>query len=87
MTRTQLLTVSLMLPFMAVSGVVHANPATTRNQLDTSLSFSSHAEMRSEGSGAYGQTEESPRFRYLGGPKSGLLAYQGEFAHTHPGGR
>jgi hypothetical protein len=87
MTRTQLLTVSLVLPFMAVSGVVHANPTTARNRPVTSLSFSSHAEMRSEASGGYGQTTESPGFRYLGGPKSGLLAYQGEFAHTHPGGR
>jgi hypothetical protein len=48
MTRTQLLTVSLVLPFMAVSGVVHANPTTARNRPVTSLSFSSHAEMRSE---------------------------------------
>jgi hypothetical protein len=36
---------------------------------------------------AIGQTSESSGPRYLGGPKSGSLAYQGEFAHTHPGGR
>ena len=36
---------------------------------------------------AIGQTSESSGPRYLGGPKSGLIAFQGEFAHTHPGGR
>jgi hypothetical protein len=35
---------------------------------------------------AIGQTTEASGFRYLGGPKSGLYAYQG-VAHTHPGGR
>jgi len=34
-----------------------------------------------------GETSESSGPRYLGGPKSGLIANQGEFAHTHPGGR
>jgi hypothetical protein len=36
---------------------------------------------------AIGQTSVSSRPRYLGGPKSGLIANQVEFAHTHPGGR
>jgi hypothetical protein len=36
---------------------------------------------------AIGQTSESSGPRYLGGPKSGLIASLGEFAHTHPGGR
>ena len=36
---------------------------------------------------AIGQTSESYGPRYPGGPKSGLIASQGEFAHTHPGGR
>jgi hypothetical protein len=36
---------------------------------------------------AIGETSESSGPRYLGGPKSGLIANQGEFAHTHPGGR
>jgi hypothetical protein len=36
---------------------------------------------------AIGQTSESFGPRYLGGPKSGLIANQVEFAHTHPGGR
>ncbi len=36
---------------------------------------------------AIGETTESSGPRYLGGPKSGLIANQGEFAHPHPGGR
>src|SRR5258708_7365568 len=36
---------------------------------------------------AIGQTSESSGPRYLGGPKSGLIAFQVEFAHTRPGGR
>ena len=36
---------------------------------------------------AIGQTSESSGPRYLGGPKSGLIATQVVFAHTHPGGR
>jgi hypothetical protein len=36
---------------------------------------------------AIGQTSESSGPRYLGGPKSGLIANQVEIAHTHPGGR
>ena len=36
---------------------------------------------------AIGETSEFSGPRYLGGPKSGLIANQGEFAHTHPGGR
>jgi hypothetical protein len=35
---------------------------------------------------AIGQTSESSGPRYLGGPKSGLIANQ-VTAHTHPGGR
>jgi hypothetical protein len=36
---------------------------------------------------AIGETSEFSGPQYLGGPKSGLIANQGEFAHTHPGGR
>lgn len=36
---------------------------------------------------AIGETSESAGPRYLGGPKSGLIVYPSEFAHTHPGGR
>jgi len=36
---------------------------------------------------AIGQPSESSGPRYLGGPKSGLIVYQGEFGHTRPGGR
>ena len=36
---------------------------------------------------AIGETSESSGPRYLGGPKSGFIANQGEFAHTHAGGR
>jgi hypothetical protein len=36
---------------------------------------------------AIGQISESSEPGYLGGPKSGSIVNQGEFAHTHPGGR
>ena len=86
MNRMQLLTVSLVLPFMAVSGVVRANATTARIRPVTPLSFSAHAQMRPETSGAYGLSE-SPEYRYLGGLKSRLFASQHEFALTHSGGR
>jgi len=36
---------------------------------------------------AIGESYESSGPRYLGGPKSGLIASRGEFTQTHPGGR
>jgi hypothetical protein len=37
--------------------------------------------------GETSEVAESSGTRYLGGPKSGLIATQVEFSHTHPGGR
>lgn len=37
--------------------------------------------------GEASETSEASGPRYLGGPKSGLIASHVEFAHTHPGGR
>jgi hypothetical protein len=37
--------------------------------------------------GETSETSEASSPRYLGGPKSGLIATPTEFAHTHSGGR
>jgi hypothetical protein len=43
---------------------------------------------RSRGRGGVaGRTAGYRHYRYLGGPKSGLFAAEGDFARTHPGGR
>jgi hypothetical protein len=89
MTGKTLLTVSLLLPFMAISSVVHADATTTKKRhwasepRITSFSSSSRAQTVPEGGGGHGAGVESCAYQYQGGPKSNLWTCRSTFQPTH----
>jgi hypothetical protein len=78
MTGKRLLIVSLLLPFMGASSVVHADPTATkkRHWANELRSYSFKKDRMAPSAQAapqdYGPTAESCAYRYQGGPKSSL---------------
>jgi hypothetical protein len=87
MTGKHLLTVSLLLPFMAISSVVHADPTTTKKRHWAPELRSSRAQALPQADSNYGPPVESCAYQYQGGPKSNLWTCRPEYRPSHPGGR
>ena len=88
-----LLAISLLASLVAMSATANAGPAISdQRSWPGDVSPSAYHTVATQHAprdafAAIGETSESSGPRYLGGPKSGLIANQGEFAHTRPGGR
>ena len=89
MTGKQLLTVLLLLPFMAVASVVHADPTITKKRHSATELRSSQAQVLPRAEGSYGLTGTSCVYQYQGGPKSNLWTCRPEYQGSYPiiGGR
>jgi hypothetical protein len=87
------LAISFLASLVAMSATANAGVTISdKRYLPSEVGFSAYRSVSKQHAprdafAAIGQISESSGPRYLGGPKSGSIVNQGEFAHTHPGGR
>jgi hypothetical protein len=76
MTGKSLLTISLLLPFMAISSVVHADAATATKRHAIFKQTTARAEAPPRPGAYYSTGAATEACSYQGGPKSGLWTCQ-----------